>query len=88
MNFGNSTHESEWYLPSQVKVENGTLNLVAKREPTAGTAANGNSRTYYCRSGMVTTYPGFRFRYGYLQIVARIPAGKRSAGAVACSGEP
>jgi beta-glucanase (GH16 family) len=76
MNFGNASHESEWYLPSQVKVQNGALNLVAKRVPTAGRTAGGGSRTYSCRSGMVTTYPGFRFRYGYLQVVARIPIGK------------
>jgi beta-glucanase (GH16 family) len=76
MNFGNVGHENEWYTPSQVQVQNGTLNLVAKRERTAGSAANGSPRTYNCRSGMVTTYRGFRFRYGYIQVVARIPAGK------------
>jgi beta-glucanase (GH16 family) len=76
MNFGNVGNENQWYLPSQVQLRNGTLNLVAKRTQTAGNAANGSPKTYACRSGMVTTYPGFRFKYGYVQVVARIPAGK------------
>lgn len=74
-NFGNSTTENEWYLPSQVKVSNGTLNLVAQRTPTAGRLADGSPKTYACRSGMVTTYPGFHFKYGYIQVVAKIPTG-------------
>ena len=71
-NFGN--REYEWYLPSQDQVSGGVLHLVALRSGTAGKAADGSPREYACRSGMVTTYPGFRFRYGYLQVVARIPA--------------
>lgn len=76
MNFGNAGKENEWYMPSQVQVQSGTLNLIAQREPTAGNAFNGSPRTYYCRSGMVTTYPGFNFKYGYVQIVANIPNGR------------
>lgn len=73
-NFGN--HEVEWYLPSQVHVSGGLLHLVAQHIPTAGMTANGTSEQYSCRSGMVTTYRGFRFKYGYIQVVARIPAKK------------
>jgi len=72
-NFGNR-EESEWYLPSQDKVSDGVLRLVAKRGRTAGTTATGSPKEYYCRSGMITSYPGFRFKYGYVQIVANIPA--------------
>jgi beta-glucanase (GH16 family) len=72
-NFGN--HEYEWYLPSQARVYRNTLNLVAQRIPTPGKTAHGVAERYSCRSGMVTTYPGFRFQYGYVQIVARIPDG-------------
>jgi beta-glucanase (GH16 family) len=73
-NFGNR-EETEWYLPSQDQVSGGVLHLVAKREPTQGTSSNnGPSQEYDCRSGMITSYPGLRFRYGYIQVVARIPS--------------
>lgn len=73
-NFGNtSDQEKEWYLPSQVQVSGGALHLVAKQESTAGTTQSGQPETYTCRSGMVTTNPGFNFEYGLVQIVARIP---------------
>ena len=66
--------EYEWYLPSQDRVSGGTLHLDARQAPTAGRAQDGSPQVYACRSGMVTSYPGFRFKYGYLQIVARFPA--------------
>jgi len=72
-NFGNS--EYEWYLPSQVRVSGGALQLVAQRMPTPGRTVHGTPKEYSCRSGMVTTYPGFRFEYGYVQVVAQIPDG-------------
>jgi beta-glucanase (GH16 family) len=73
-NFGNSD-EYEWYTPSQDKVYGGALHLVAERIPTHGLASSGSSKEYAFRSGMVTTFPGFRFQYGYIQVVARIPYG-------------
>lgn len=72
-----SNHEFEWYQASQVRVSGGLLHLVAQQIPTAGKNAHGAPKTYACRSGMVTTYPGFRFQYGYVQVVARVP---QSAG--------
>jgi beta-glucanase (GH16 family) len=72
-NFGNP--EYQWYLPSQVHVADGDLSLVARRTPTAGTTKSGAAHEYDCRSGMVSSYPSLKFEYGYLQIVARIPAG-------------
>lgn len=74
-NFGNAD-EREWYLPSQVHVDNGALALVAQRTPTAGSDVHGNPKTYTCRSGMVTTYPSVHFKYGFVQVVARLPFGK------------
>jgi len=74
-NFDNAKVEDEWYLPSQVKVSGGVLHLVARRELTQGKTSSGRAKTYACRSGMVTSYPGFRFKYGYIQVVARIPTG-------------
>lgn len=65
--------EREWYLPSQDHVSGGVLHMVAKREPTSGWNSMGKPKQYACRSGMVTTYPGFHFEYGYLQVTARIP---------------
>jgi beta-glucanase (GH16 family) len=73
-NFGNAD-EREWYLPSQVHVDNG-LALVAQRTPTQGSDENGNPKTYTCRSGMVTTYPGVHLKYGFVQVTARLPFGK------------
>jgi beta-glucanase (GH16 family) len=70
-NFGNP--EYEWYLPSQVQISRGVLDLVAQRKPTLGENVNGHPEEYVCRSGMVTTYPGFRFEYGYVRVVARLP---------------
>lgn len=65
--------EYEWYLPSQDRVTHGVLHLVAQQLPTEGRAADGAPMEYVCRSGMVNTYPGFRFEYGYVKVVARLP---------------
>lgn len=73
-NFANQG-EREWYQPSQVKVSGGALHLVAQHEPTAGFADNGAPKTYSCRSGMVTTYKNFSFKYGYVQVKAFVPEG-------------
>jgi beta-glucanase (GH16 family) len=70
----NPTVEKEWYLPSQAHVNAGILQLVAQPEATQETE-NGKAKEYSCRSGMVTTQPGFSFTYGLIQIVAKIPYG-------------
>lgn len=76
-NFGNTSDpEQEWYQASQDKVSGGSLHLIAQREPTPGLNKQGEPMTYACRSGMTTTYPSFNFKYGYIQITARIPFGK------------
>jgi beta-glucanase (GH16 family) len=72
-NFGNK--EYQWYLPSQVGVSDGNLNLVATREPTEGADSSGNPEQYSCRSGMVDTASSLNFEYGYVQIQARIAMG-------------
>ncbi|MGD0698894.1 MAG: glycoside hydrolase family 16 protein [Trebonia sp.] len=74
-NNGNGNEEKEWYQPSQDQVSAGELHLVAKREATAGTNANGKPETFYCRSGMVTTNTSFNFEYGFAQFVVRLPYG-------------
>ena len=62
-------------FPGRAGVSGGLLQLVARRTSTLGHDAQGGQKEYACRSGMVTTYPGFRFKYGYLLVQARIPDG-------------
>jgi beta-glucanase (GH16 family) len=71
----NPSTENEWYLPSQVSVSGGTLNLTATQETTQGTSSTGAAETYDCRSGMVTSAPSFSFTYGLIQVTAKLPYG-------------
>jgi len=71
-NFGNH-QEAEWYLPSQVRVSGGVVRLLARRKQTVGTTSTGARKVYGCRSGMITSYPGYKFEYGFVQVVAKIP---------------
>src|SRR5437868_3132575 len=68
-NAGN--HERQWYLPRQVRVVNGALNLTAERVSTVA-----GSAVYPYRSGMVTTAHRFELTYGYVEFRARIPRGQ------------
>jgi beta-glucanase (GH16 family) len=70
-----ATAEKEWYIPSQDQVSDGVLNLVAQRETTAGLSASGAPENYTCRSGMVTSAPGFNFTYGLISVTAKLPYG-------------
>jgi len=74
-NFGNHW-EREWYLSSQVRVSGGAVHLVAQRKRTVGTTKTGARKVYSCRSGMITSFPGFKFKYGFVQVVANIPHSK------------
>jgi hypothetical protein len=71
-NFGNP-EEAEWYQPSQVKVSGGSVRLIAQRKRTVGATSTGAREVYGCRSGMITSYPGFKLEYGFVQVVANIP---------------
>jgi beta-glucanase (GH16 family) len=71
----NPTAEKEWYIPSQVNVSGGTVNLVAKQEPTQGLSTSGAAKTFTCRSGMISSKPGFNFTYGLIQVTAKLPYG-------------
>lgn len=71
----NPTEEKEWYVPSQVQVSDGLVNLVAQQEQTQGLSTSGASETYSCRSGMITSKPGFNFTYGLISITAKLPYG-------------
>lgn len=78
-NRGNS--EMQWYIPDNVKVENGLLRLIARQQQVSAS----DGRVYNYTSGMVTTGRNvddqtvptrFSFQYGYAEIRARVPEGK------------
>ncbi|HSX32389.1 MAG TPA: glycoside hydrolase family 16 protein [Candidatus Saccharimonadales bacterium] len=80
-NFGND--ESEWYLPQQVRVANGSLQLQALKQDTPGTDKLGYAKTYPYMSGMVSTgkrSPNTPAKwvntYGYYEARMNAPAGK------------
>jgi beta-glucanase (GH16 family) len=64
-NGGNN--ELQWYQSSQVTVHNGTVFLTVVPEPIHG-------KEYL--SGMLSSHGKFSFRYGYVQIVAKLPLGR------------
>lgn len=71
--------ELELYQPNEVSVSNGTLNLQAEKKTLTAT----NGKTYNYTSGMISTGPAngnasakFTFTYGYMEIKAKVPAGK------------
>lgn len=78
-NMGNN--ERQWYQPQNAVVEDSILRLEARKQTVR--ASDGN--TYQYTSGMVTSGRGtsdtsqsvrFAFRYGYVEMRARMPAGK------------
>lgn len=78
-NLGN--RELEWYMPENVRVDNGVLRLIAEKKTTYAS----DGRTYLYTSGMITTgraiddttIPAkFAFQYGFAEIRAKVPAGK------------
>jgi len=73
-----SNDELQWYLPSQVSIEDGALHLTAEREDTTGL----DDEVFPYRSGMVTTGPPdydseakFAFTFGTLEARVRVPEG-------------
>jgi beta-glucanase (GH16 family) len=72
--------ELEWYVPEQVRVADGALQLTADRRPIRGS----DGRPYDFRSGMVTTGPPtwegtpakLAFTYGTVEARLRVPAGR------------
>jgi len=60
-------NELEWYQTSQVTVRDGTVSLTVVPDRI-------NGKKYV--SGMLSSYRKFSFRYGYAQIVAKLPRGQ------------
>jgi beta-glucanase (GH16 family) len=75
-NFGENQAEYQWYLSSQVIVGGGVVRLVAKKARTLGHTRQGKPKYFGCRSGMITTYPSFDFKYGIVQVVAQMHGAK------------
>ena len=71
----NPTKEKEWYVPSQVNVERRHPEPGGEAGDDPGASSSGAAKTYTCRSGMVTSKPGFNFTYGLIQISAKLPYG-------------
>ncbi len=59
--------ELEWYQASQVTVRDSTVSLTVVPDKTKG-------KKYV--SGMLSSYGKFSYRYGYAQIVAKLPVGR------------
>lgn len=68
--YGNS--EYQWYLKSQVREYGGALHLIATPHSTNGLSKSGAAQKYSCRSGVISSYPDFRFKYGKVSVVARL----------------
>lgn len=66
-------YDSEYFLPSQLMVSNG-LTIEADETPVLGMLES-TPVTYPWTSGAVSSYGKFEFSGGYLQIVAKMPAG-------------
>lgn len=64
-NAGN--HELEWYQPQNISINNGILNLTARKETV-------NNFPY--TSGMLSSVDKFSFLYGHVEIRAKTPAGQ------------
>jgi beta-glucanase (GH16 family) len=72
-NYGNN--ELEWYLPQQDKIVDNQLQIVAQEIHTQGKTAQGSETKFPWRSGIVTTHSSFQFRYGFIQVTAKVPKG-------------
>lgn len=67
-------YDADYNMPSQVTVNNGTLNLTAIQAPVRGNN-QGTAQTFPITSGAVSSYGNFEFTGGYLQISMKAPAG-------------
>jgi beta-glucanase (GH16 family) len=70
-----NTHDAEYFMPSQVSVSNGTLNLSAIKQPVTGVNQSGAKQTFPITSGAVSSYGNFEFNGGYLQVSMKAPKG-------------
>lgn len=67
-------YDADYDIPSQVSVNNGTLNITATQKAVAGDV-KGSAATFPVASGGVSSYGNFEFTGGYLQISMKAPSG-------------
>jgi len=76
-----SNHELEWYQPRNVSIQDGNLVLEARKEQVEGP----DGKMFPYTSGMVSSgratsemgeLPRYSFQYGYVEMRAKIPAGR------------
>jgi beta-glucanase (GH16 family) len=75
-----SNAEQQWYTPANVVVSDGTVKLRAQKQTTLAP----DGKTYDYTSGMISsgrtsnllsTPPKFEFKYGYMEMRAKLPKG-------------
>jgi beta-glucanase (GH16 family) len=71
---GGNALDVEYDMPSQVSVNNGTLDITAAQKPVVGDV-RGSAVTFPVTSGAVSSYGNFEFTGGYLQISMKAPSG-------------
>jgi beta-glucanase (GH16 family) len=67
-------YDADYDMPSQVSVNNGTLDITATQKAVAGDV-RGSAVTFPVTSGGVSSYGNFEFTGGYLQISMKAPSG-------------
>jgi beta-glucanase (GH16 family) len=67
-------YDADYDMPSQVSVNNGTLDLTAIKQTVSG-INQGSAQTFPITSGAVSSYGNFEFTGGYLQISMKAPSG-------------
>jgi beta-glucanase (GH16 family) len=67
-------YDADYDMPSQVSVNNGTLDLTAIKQTVSG-VNQGSAQTFPITSGAVSSYGNFEFTGGYLQISMKAPSG-------------
>lgn len=68
--------ELEWYVPEQVKVGDGLLNLEADRRTVTGLENRQFDYVSGLISGLSPKRPLFSFRYGYVEARVKVPKGQ------------
>ena len=71
---GGNGYDVEYDMPSQVSVNNGTLDITATQKSVVGDV-KGSPVTFPVTSGAVSSYGNFEFTGGYLQISMKAPSG-------------
>jgi beta-glucanase (GH16 family) len=67
--------ELQAYHPANATVADGSLHLTAREEPTTGHLMDGTPQPFEYSSGMVSGHRSGGFRFGYVEVRARVPGG-------------